>query len=479
MKNKIYILTWLTFIEGASMLTIEFSASRLLANYFGSSLFVWIFVLCITLMGLTIGYFFGNFFYRRYGLSKGLMLLSFFLFTWIFYDYWSLWCIANFSMMLSLFFTTIYLLFFSMAFIGIISVMLVNEFQNKTNIKNTYGYVLGISTLGSIAGILISVFILYPLWGVLYTVIAYAFGLLVFSIFMTEKKDGFWGIVLLIIMLGIIVVFILHKKNNGYLYFNEGAMSMVVVKDDSVVNERYLLVNNIIQTKMNLIKPDSLMWPYMRYIDSVIKKQCNKKNCLMLGLGGGLLANSMVSKNYDVTGVEIDPRIVFCAEKFFYLDNKVKVFCMDAINFLYQHHSELYDLIVFDMFKSEEQPSYLLTQKNLGIIKSMLKDDSSLLIINWHGYFLGQKGYGTCMLVNTLKNLGFYVSLHSTDIHRQDYANIIIVCSKSFNRTFLSNITIKDNNTPAHSEQDFLMDYYNAFANYEWRKNYLWWIKNL
>src|ERR1041385_3859724 len=50
----------LSFLEGASVMAAELLGAKMLAPYFGSSLYVWSSVLGITLGGLALGYFAGG-----------------------------------------------------------------------------------------------------------------------------------------------------------------------------------------------------------------------------------------------------------------------------------------------------------------------------------------------------------------------------------------------------------------------------------
>jgi spermidine synthase len=166
-----------------------------------------------------------------------------------------------------------------------------------------------------------------------------------------------------------------------------------------------------------------------------------------------------------------------CAKKFFHLSNKVKTFCEDA-QWWIQKDTNKYDVIIMDVFNGEEPPSYLLTYENFLQLKNLLRDQNSLLIINWYGYYTSYLGKSTRILINTLHQAGFYTSFIPTN-KVESHSNLVIFAST--NQIVLSTnaITIKPENE-INTQDKNVLSLLNANANYQWRKGYLkfieyWW----
>jgi hypothetical protein len=73
MFKKILLLS---FIEGACVMAAELIGAKMLAPFFGSSLYVWATVLAITLFALTSGYFIGGILSEKKNANLNLYLIA-------------------------------------------------------------------------------------------------------------------------------------------------------------------------------------------------------------------------------------------------------------------------------------------------------------------------------------------------------------------------------------------------------------------
>lgn len=498
MQRKLLLLS---FIEGAGVMAAELCGAKLLAPIFGSSLYVWASVMGITLAALAFGYFFGgrlttdSFDRNKQKLFRVLIFASLFLVLMPVIAFYLVPRISYLPFIPGVIISTISLLFFPVFFLGATSPLFVGLQVNETvSAGKASGTVYAVSTFGGIVATFLCGFYCIPVMGLDQTMIL--FGSLLFATtLLIIKVFKITPLLLFIAAFYLNVQFVF--KASGAIVSSDGILGHFEVKDVLSVDKdsvRILKINNIIQTEMNMKTKHSVS-EYIRLLDTLIKPASPGAEALVLGLGGGLVANLLTEKGYSVTGVELDERIVESAKQHFFLNKKVNTICQDARYYM-NSCDEHFDVIVVDIFKAEEQPSHVLTVESLRNLKENL-NASGALYVNWHGYTNETLGKGTKVLFNTLELSQYFVRMASLS-NDQDHRNIIFVAEKAEYYLSDKDFTISPNVARGkyrepipcqiedilpdisviNTDNNPVLEKYNALANKTWRANYLRYYQN-
>src|SRR5579864_3235102 len=188
-----WLLILLVFVAGACSLAVELSASRLLAPYFGSSLFVWANLIGLILLYLTVGYYVGGRLADRSprpGVLYTLTIIAAFLISVIPFLsrpilLWSQSAFATYS--IGVFYgslVSVILLFaIPMILLGCVSPFAIRlRIEQVGKSGRTSGQLYAISTAGSILGTFLPVLWLIPTIGTYRTFLVIAVTLLLVSL---------------------------------------------------------------------------------------------------------------------------------------------------------------------------------------------------------------------------------------------------------------------------------------------------------
>jgi hypothetical protein len=77
-RLPVFIILLISFIEGGSVMVVELLGAKIIAPYYGTSLYVWSSVLGVTLGALALGYFMGGQISRKYPAEKNLFVVLLF-----------------------------------------------------------------------------------------------------------------------------------------------------------------------------------------------------------------------------------------------------------------------------------------------------------------------------------------------------------------------------------------------------------------
>ncbi|HEY1040501.1 MAG TPA: fused MFS/spermidine synthase [Bacteroidia bacterium] len=444
MNNRKLLYT-ISFFEGGAVMATEIIGAKFLAPLFGSSLYVWSSVMAMTLGGLAGGYFFGGRLSQKENNKKALFSTLFF--AGMFMLLMPL--ITQFitplafktSLLIAVVICSCAILIPPVFCMGMVSPLIVQLMSTGTTESGKRaGEVYAISTVGGILATFLTGFYLIPKFGLTLPLFVFGSILLLFSVFYFFKQKNKTFIIVFLFLGGASVLNIIKESipEKGILYKSEGMLGKLEVMEtnwnmDSLqLNEKHrmLLINNIIQTWIECDSNKS----YLLYIDKIEKlsSQIHKSNpkALILGLGGGIAANVLQKKGFDVTVIELDERIINVAHEYFGLSPKVKVINDDARHGMGSLNDQ-YDLILVDLFNGEVTPSHVLSAEAIGKMKTMMSDNA-LMIFNTYGYIQPPTGLGNLSLLRTIQHSGlnYKIGVDGADLP-EDYRNFLVVASKT------------------------------------------------
>ncbi len=430
--NLLYLIA---FIEGGSVMAIELAGAKMIAPFFGTSLFVWASVLAVTLGGLAAGYFAGGWATYRFPAMKilfwellaGTLLIA--LMPFLAVKFMSM--TGNMGLRAGSLFSSFSFMFLPLFCMGMISPTLI-QLQNKElkGTGKTAGTVYAISTIGGIIMTLVMGFYLLPEWGIRLSVFLSAFllGSMAILVVIIGRRYKAVSVMATIMLL---ILFLASSKSfsdadvaGKFLYRGEGILGQVtVVETRSAPPIRTLFLNQIPQTQLYTAEAPASLWKYPHRIAMIGSMKPPHSNALLVGLGGGSIAMELKRMGFSVDAIEYDKRVPVLAEKYFGFDPEgVNVIVDDGRHYI-RTCEKKYDLVVVDVLNGEVQPHHLFTMESFGEIKQILQP-GGLLIINNQGFLLGEHGRGARSVYKTLAESGFTVKYffagdpgHSGDIH--------------------------------------------------------------
>ncbi|MGE3728244.1 MAG: fused MFS/spermidine synthase [Candidatus Sericytochromatia bacterium] len=421
-------------------MAVELLGAKMLAPFFGSSLYVWTTTLAMTLGALTSGYFVGGLLSVKPQRTRLLLLVLLISAALIGLMPLSAGFLLNIiplgNLWLGLFLAGLFILFPPIFFLGMVSPLIIAELSAEIDAPGkAAGMIYAISTLGGILYTFLFGFWVIPAFGLSLPAVLSGLVLAVLTCFFLNQRRR------LTTVLGILAASLCllpfaqvaadPRRELKILSLREGLLGQVMVSDyqepGSQLKRRHLLVNRVIQTEYTPAASE----PYSRYahrLSQFAQAALERDSALVLGLGGGAVSNLLLRKAgfHQVDACEFDRRIYEAAQQFFGLDPRVNVTIDDARYHLRQIKTK-YSLVVFDLFRGEESPEHVLTLESLEQLKTNLSS-KGLVFINSHGFVSGAAGNGNRSLIRTLKKAGYIVHLFATN-PQEVSSNLLILAA--------------------------------------------------
>ena len=386
MRRSFLYIYVLCFFSGMCIMAIELCASRLVAPFFGTSSFVWTNIIGVIMIALAVGYVLGGKLADRkprldillkllLAACAFLVLLPFVVFTVV---RWLSALIGNLDSSFSFIFlgslSAIALLFSPpIVILGMTSPFLIRIVAQADRVGVSAGRIFGISTIGSVLGTFLPVLVLIPAIGTAKTIMIFSAALFVVT------AVGFSGKTSALLSLAVLVPLLFPvpeaRQTPGKIYSTESAYQYIEVFDRG--SYRFLVYNDAagFQTVANKRSPltgRNYYYDYYSLLPFIFEGK--PRNALIIGLGGGIIANQFryFHPQIVVDGVEIDPKVIQIARKYFALRPDVDVFNQDGRIFVTLSKRK-YDLVIIDAYTRQIYiPFHLTTVEFFTELKARL-----------------------------------------------------------------------------------------------------------
>jgi spermidine synthase len=468
------------FLSGAVLLGVEMAASRVLAPFFGNSLFVWAAIIGVILGGLALGYWLGGVLADRFPSPFALAavvaagavgVLSIPLLDRPVIDWVLRWDpgprLDPVLCALFLFGPASVLL----SAVGPVAVRL--QVRALPNVGRTAGRTFAISTAGSIAGTFVTAFWLIPELGI-EQLFVFAAALL----FGTTMLVGAGarrpplvaaGLVLAVATGGYAVSLgtqhiepltatstrnwspLYRTRGYGYLdardpgavveaeglkvvFAEDTRYHRLAVVDDA--DSRYLRFDNSLQSAMYLGDPFRTRYRYTDLFHLGIAYNDDARRVLYVGLGAGSSEKRLWRDfpRVQIDAVELDPVVVDVAYRYFHLprDPRLRVQVGDGRRDL-AGSERRFDVIVIDAFFADAIPAHLVTQEFLRLVRTRLAP-GGVVVTNAIGALSGPGSRLFRSIYKTYRTVFPSVLVHPAilagDSGDDQYRNLILVATE-------------------------------------------------
>ena len=448
-KGFVFYILLTAVLCGALVMVIQVMGSRVIGPFFGVSLFVWTSLITVTLVALALGYGFGGYLADRYSAPKYLYILIMIAGGLILLVPAIQGPVLKFCVPLGLragAFTSTLILFGPAFFLlGCVSPYLVKIAASQLrNLGAVVGGLYALSTIGSTVGTIVTGFVLVALLGV--NKIFLVSGILLIALsagyFIIFRRQ--W-----LAAAAIVLPFILYHPSvftsktladGSELSIVEHTESFygtlkVVDSKSAGKHSRYMMIDSMIQGGMDMQNGLSIynynyymqFVPYMLYPEG--------KNCLVIGLGAGLVPAWYEQQGVSCDIVDIDPEVVRLAKQHFNFKSSGEIFAEDGRYFL-TSTSKRYDYVILDVFNGDITPAHLLSLEALTLQKNRLSD-RGILAVNLIGSLV-KENYMTASVVKTMEQVFDQVEIYPAFriSERKGLGNVIVVAYQGEARDF-------------------------------------------
>ncbi|OIP97953.1 hypothetical protein AUK40_02200 [Candidatus Wirthbacteria bacterium CG2_30_54_11] len=415
---SVRFLTLTAFVCGMVIMAVEMAASRLMAPYFGTSVFVWTNLLGIIMLALSLGYYFGGRIADRnpteqylYTLLFGASLILFvlpFAAPFIMNFVSSGVSEGEFSIVVSSFVSSLIVFCIPFLALGMVSPTIIRLLSSEVDHSGRIaGRVYAASTVGSILGTFLPTLVFVPWIGTKKTILLFALVLCIVSLIGLGKRL-LWGVIGVFVA-ALVLIPPQYFTSADIVYQTESPYSYLKVTKDSFYGN--MLQQDEGYAMHSVYNPDRIFtgayWDYL-YFAPYFQPDKKEQKAAVIGAAGGTayrMWEETSGDQFDFTfeGAEIDPVVVDLSRKYFGMDQypNVEVSAQDGRIFLKQSKGD-YDIVFLDAYRQIYMPPHLTSLEFFQLVRDRMSEDG-VMIANVNAMFEGSDIYQR--MVRTLQEV--------------------------------------------------------------------------
>lgn len=425
-------------VSGAAIMVVEILGAKMLAPFVGTSHFVWTAQIAVTLVALAAGYYVGG---RqsdrapRLGWLYGALLAAALYLSAVTVV---LRPVANVCLKFHLAFGSLLisgiLFFVPLALMAVTTPFLVRFLTGSvTTVGGSVGRLTAISTLGSFAGTLTIGYVLIPFLRNSLTLLLTAALLAALSVSYyalwgrgrgaVGRSVGVVGVAAVLGLTGLRLEGLSHHEQFVERFRCNSNFGELQVLEHRSGSPRYYLNDLLVQNTYDPVEKVGLSaFTYMLHgLARAYTPEIQKALCI--GLGVGLVPAQLAGEGADVDVVEINPRVIEVAQRYFDCPvDTLRLTIGDGRQFLNRATSS-YDTIILDAFLGDSSPGHLMSVEAFRAMRSVLRVDGTLVINCFADFHPGKDFYGAS-LDKTLRRV-----FRSVKIHTSGSGNVYFVAS--------------------------------------------------
>ncbi len=421
---------------------LELLGTRIIAPFYGVSLYVWTALISVTMVALALGYYLGGFLadrYLRLRLAHVILLASL---TTALVPFIS-GPVLEFTNPLGIrggAFASALILFTlpltALAMVGPFAIKLAT--RDMQGVGRAVGSIYAVSTVGSVLGTLLLAFYLLPTFGTRAIIFSLSLLLLLLaSILIIRDKQGFSGAWSALPFLTVAILTCILTAN-GYarpsqpakdftvLHAEEGHYGWVRVVDDERKGFRLLLSDSSVLSAMEIAHGRTLLGYQMilGLVPQVFRPTASQ--ALLIGLGGGHVARDLKEKGLTTDTIEIDPVVAAMAQQYFHFKPTGEFIVGDA-RFEIKNLKKHYDFIIHDCFTGGSEPTHMLTVEMLAELRNLLTEQG-VLALNYVGFTKGEGANAVTSVYKTLASVLPNIRVFITE--KGEFTDFIFLASR-------------------------------------------------